>query len=75
MVARQVRFDYFFNADFRDLFEVRGMARLERGRLSACVTAPDRVAFHYAGLDKIGRRTLIGFSSHPECHRRRSRDT
>jgi glycogen debranching enzyme len=65
LVARQVRFEYSFNADFRDLFEVRGMARLERGRLSACVTAPDRVAFHYAGLDKIGRRTLVGFSPTP----------
>ncbi len=64
-VARRVRFEYSFNADFRDLFEVRGLTRLKRGLLSARVAAPDCVEFHYDGLDKIGRRTLVGFSPTP----------
>ena len=65
LAARQVSFEYSFSADYRDLFEVRGMARRERGLLSASVAASDCVSFHYDGLDKISRRTLVRFSPIP----------
>src|SRR6185437_6247168 len=65
LVARQVCLEYSFNADYRDLFEVRGMSRRERGLLSARVAASDCVSFHYDGLDKISRHTLVRFSPAP----------
>lgn len=65
VVARRLRLEYSFTADFRDLFEVRGLTRPERGRMSARVTAPDRTEFRYCGLDKIGRRTRVGFIPTP----------
>jgi len=64
-VARRLRFDYLFDADFHDLFEVRGVRRNARGCMSTRVVAPDRVEFHYLGLDGIGRRTLVGFTPRP----------
>lgn len=63
---RQFRIDILFDADFRDLFEVRGATRLHRGRLTAEVQAHDRVEFRYDGLDDIQRRTVLHFSPVPQ---------
>jgi glycogen debranching enzyme len=54
-----------FDADFRDLFEVRGMRRRQHGRRHVNVEAADRVAFHYQGLDGIARRTVLRFDPAP----------
>ncbi|MCR6631736.1 MAG: amylo-alpha-1,6-glucosidase [Magnetospirillum sp.] len=53
-----------FEADFADVFEVRGVARRKRGRLWADVEEP-AVALCYEGLDGITRRTRLEFSEHP----------
>jgi glycogen debranching enzyme len=59
--ARRFRVDFAFDADFADLFEVRGFERRTRGRISAAVTAPDAVRFSYASLDGRPRVTDIFF--------------
>src|SRR5215831_18143166 len=51
-----------FQADYVDLFEVRGTSRKERGRLLAPSTATDEVILSYEGLDGITRQTRIHFS-------------
>lgn len=62
---RRLTIDYIFDADFRDLFEVRGMTRKERGDETSKVVAPNEVQFRYLGLDNVERRTRIGFEPAP----------
>jgi glycogen debranching enzyme len=64
--SRRLAIDYTFDADFRDLFEVRGMKREKRGQELSRVVAPDRVEFQYVGLDDVKRRTALAFSPIPE---------
>ena len=47
-----------FDADFADIFEVRGMRRAARGRRLAPVRQPE-IALGYRGLDGVERRTRI----------------
>jgi glycogen debranching enzyme len=54
-----------FDADFRDMFEVRGLVRSNRG-----VMAPPRltgrgVALAYNGLDGVNRASVVAFSEPP----------
>ena len=51
-----------FQADFVDLFEVRGTARKQRGRLLPAMIRSDRVVLPYEGLDRVVRQTNIHFS-------------
>ena len=51
----------FFEADFADIFEVRGVQRERRGTLHEPVVEDGRVILAYTGLDGITRRTTIGF--------------
>jgi len=54
-----------YGADFRDIFEVRGLRRAERGvQLSPEVSGRD-VAFIYEGLDGVRRASLVAFSEPP----------
>ena len=47
-----------FDADFRDIFEVRGVRRPERGAsVQSC--APDGLMWVYRGLDGEDRRTIL----------------
>jgi glycogen debranching enzyme len=55
-----------FEADFRDMFEVRGSARSKRGRNYDAETYGDSVTLRYEGLDKLIRHSTISFSSPPE---------
>jgi glycogen debranching enzyme len=64
-VNRRLTIDYTFGADFRDLFEVRGMKREKRGHETCQVVAPNQVEFRYLGLDDIERRTLIAITPVP----------
>ena len=69
---RVFRLECRFDADFRDLFEVRGMQRAHRGTTSVKTLGPDRVAFSYNGLDGIVRQTMLRFEPWPtriELHR------
>jgi len=60
----KLRFD--FDADFMDIFEVRGEKRQRRGRLSAPAVEKGRVTFKYRGLDSVWRSTEIEFSPAPD---------
>jgi len=55
---------YLFDADFADVFEVRGIHRKQRGRRWNDVEART-VQLSYEGLDGILRRTGIAFSEEP----------
>ncbi|MEZ2409181.1 glycogen debranching N-terminal domain-containing protein [Bosea sp. RCC_152_1] len=53
-----------FGADFRDLFEVRGMKRARRGETETQI-ASEGVRFAYRGLDDRVRRTVLRFKPNP----------
>jgi glycogen debranching enzyme len=55
-----------FAADFADLFEIRGMVRPRRGDITTAVIGGARTIFRYLGLDKVERRTEIGFDPVPK---------
>jgi glycogen debranching enzyme len=60
-----LRMDFDFDADFADLFEVRGFQRRARGRITATVRGNDAVRFSYASLDGVPRVTDVYFSPPP----------
>ena len=62
---RRFYLDLLFDADFQDLFEVRGTTRPGRGRRTTKADKPDQVEFQYQGLDQIQRRTVLSFSPTP----------
>ncbi len=53
-----------FDADFADVFEVRGTRRLHRGTQSQDAT-PGDITFRYVGLDQVERRTRLSWSRQP----------
>jgi glycogen debranching enzyme len=54
-----------FEADFADIFEVRGHKRDKRGRQLAPTLAADRVTLSYEGLDGLVRTTILAFEPEP----------
>jgi glycogen debranching enzyme len=64
-LTRRLRLDLLFNADFHDMFEVRGTQRLRRGSITSRVVSPDRVELRYIGLDRIERRTELEMTPRP----------
>lgn len=55
-----------FNADFRDIFEVRGMQRKQRGKLwEPVVEGNNIIRLSYVGLDNIRRETQLQFAPEP----------
>jgi glycogen debranching enzyme len=54
-----------FDADFADIFEVRGMKRERRGRRIETEIGQDEVLLAYEGLDGRSRRTRIAFDPPP----------
>jgi glycogen debranching enzyme len=61
----RVRLEFTFDADFVDLFEVRGMERARRGELLAPQVAGNSVVLSYRGLDDRVRRTCLTFDPPP----------
>ncbi|MGD9507669.1 MAG: glycogen debranching N-terminal domain-containing protein [Geminicoccaceae bacterium] len=55
-----------FGADFRDMFEVRGLVRAARGQIQAAVLAEDSVVLSYVGLDDVVRSTTLIFGTRPK---------
>jgi len=53
------------DADFVDVFQVRGVARPEHGTYYQPVHRGDALAFFYRGLDNILRETLVEFGPMP----------
>lgn len=55
-----------FDADFRDIFEVRGMKRERRGEINEIKHFPEgQVRICYVGLDGVRRMTQVYFSRTP----------
>jgi glycogen debranching enzyme len=63
-LPHEIRLSFRFAADFRDLFEVRGMKRARRGEMDTNV-ASNIIRFAYRGLDDRIRRTVLRFSPEP----------
>jgi glycogen debranching enzyme len=61
----KIELDFGIGADFRDMFEVRGLSRKKRGETHAPKVGRNSVEFHYTGLDGINRSTLVSFSRKP----------
>ncbi len=65
-IGQPVPLELNFDADFADLFEVRGQHRAARGERTVKVVGNDRVQFDYVGLDKVHRRTTLIFEPAPD---------
>ncbi|MHB1566445.1 MAG: amylo-alpha-1,6-glucosidase [Acidiferrobacter sp.] len=61
-----ITIDLEFAADFKDLFELRGMARTACGTHVEPLIAGDTIVLGYQGRDQKSRRTRIAFSPRPE---------
>jgi glycogen debranching enzyme len=64
-LAVEIPLDVLFDADFADLFEVRGVRRSRRGHFYQPEVARDRVRFKYQGLDGKKRFTSVVFDPEP----------
>lgn len=58
-----------FDADFADVFEVRGWSRPRRGEYLPHLIENDSITYRYRGLDGVERQTSIGFSPAPSTFR------
>jgi glycogen debranching enzyme len=64
-VPMDFSFSLEFDADFADIFELRGMTRERRGRRLETKIRQDEVVLAYEGLDRRPRRTRIVFDPLP----------
>ncbi len=63
-VSHEFTLSLSFGADFRDLFEVRGMKRARRGETETQICS-ESARFAYRGLDDKVRRTVLRFQPEP----------
>lgn len=56
-----------FEADFADIFEVRGTKRKQRGRYLEPAVEDGTIVLAYEGLDRAVRRTRLEFSPYPSA--------
>jgi glycogen debranching enzyme len=70
LVPLAVTLQYQFDADFADLFEVRGIRRKQRGQLLRPRLRPSAVTFAYRGLDNVVREVSVQFRRQPDLLRR-----
>src|SRR5674476_290819 len=61
--------DLHFDADFADLFEVRGLRRRKRGTRLAPKVEDGTLRLAYLGLDEVLRTTVVTFTDPPESIR------
>jgi len=59
LTALSLSLDLSFDADFRDVFEVRGAHRAARGRVLPTRETADGLVFEYRGLDGVARHTVV----------------
>ncbi|MGH7845004.1 MAG: amylo-alpha-1,6-glucosidase, partial [Candidatus Binatia bacterium] len=62
----ELRFTVEFDADYADIFEVRGVRRERRGQRQEEPLERDRAGFVYKGLDDVVRRTRMSFAPAPQ---------
>jgi glycogen debranching enzyme len=60
-------YGYQFDADFGDIFEVRGVHRNSRGKRREREINTQEIRFKYQGHDNIDRVTQIRFDQLPQC--------
>ena len=65
-VPQTVTLSTSFDADYADIFEVRGMTRDRRGHPNPTTFDTDHVRISYEGLDGVTRTTHIRFSVSPD---------
>jgi len=63
LVPVDVKISIAFDADFADIFEVRGFHRPRRGQLLPPQVEKDSVVMAYEGLDQVVRRLRIRFTT------------
>src|SRR5262249_8627271 len=61
----ELELSILFDADFADVFEVRGVRRLRTGTRQAPAIDRSQVALGYDGLDGVHRATRLAFSPTP----------
>ncbi len=61
----QVSLSFQFEADFADIFEVRGTKRAKKGQRLADSIDGDAAVLSYRGLDNVDRKTRISFTPKP----------
>ncbi|HKQ30542.1 MAG TPA: amylo-alpha-1,6-glucosidase [Burkholderiales bacterium] len=61
-----VPIDFEVEADYADIFEVRGVKRARRGRMLPARHSAQELVLGYHGLDGVQRRTAIRFSDAPD---------
>ncbi|HEV8682534.1 MAG TPA: glycogen debranching N-terminal domain-containing protein [Actinomycetota bacterium] len=66
MQERTARITIEFGADFRDIFEVRGMDRERRGQFQQPRVGRNEIVLSYRGLDGETRTTAVRFSPAPD---------
>ncbi|VAX27798.1 amylo-alpha-1,6-glucosidase [hydrothermal vent metagenome] len=66
MQAIELRLDFSVDADFKDIFEVRGMKRKKRGKLLSPEYKDSGMTLTYEGLDGVRRITSLRFSRSPD---------
>jgi glycogen debranching enzyme len=62
---RRIRVSFSFEADFADLFEVRGSKRARRGQHELPLVRSNSVVLAYEGLDGLRRETNLRFDPAP----------
>ena len=62
----KLSFSFQFQADFADIFEVRGTRRTRKGEFLDPAVGRDSVTLAYRGLDGVIRRTRIQFAPPPQ---------
>jgi glycogen debranching enzyme len=65
--AHLFRLEVAFDADFKDLFEVRGTPRAKHGRTEPAEVTESSVTLGYVGLDDKRRQTRLRFSPQPSA--------
>jgi len=68
----EIEIEMQFEADFADIFEVRGMKRAARGRVLGPEYSKGQLTLSYAGLDNVERKTVFNFSREPRKERKRN---
>lgn len=64
-IGRAISVDINFDADFADLFEVRGTRRQHRGTKTMHRVGDGEFEYRYVGLDHVTRRTILRFDPPP----------
>ncbi len=62
----ELNIELAYEADFMDVFQVRGVARGEPGHYYLPIVNGDSIIFHYLGRDNIARDTIIHLSPQPD---------